>query len=93
MATYIVEVYLSPHAAGEPDATIDRISLAANELTGRGTAVRYLRSIFIPDDETCFILVESESEAGVTVAARLAGLDPARIAEARAEDGASQRRR
>jgi hypothetical protein len=89
MATYVVEHYLSRHAAGEPDATIARISLAANELTAGGIEVRYLRSIFIPDDETCLILVAAESAASVTVAVRRAGLDPARITEARAEDGAS----
>ena len=87
MATFVMELYLSRHAACEPDATVRRVTVAADELTASGIEVRYLRSIFIPADETCLILVESKSEADVTLAARRAGIDPARIAVARAEDG------
>jgi hypothetical protein len=86
MATFVVETYLSRHAPSDLDATIGRVVSATGELTANGNRVRFLRSIFIPDDETCLLVFDAESEDTVALAARRAGLDPARIAAARAED-------
>lgn len=52
---------------------------AAEELTRRGTAVRYCRSIFVPADETCFVLFEAESADAVRDAATLAALPCGRV--------------
>jgi hypothetical protein len=87
MATFVIETYLSHHAVSEPASTVSRVASAAAELTADGKRVRYVRSIFIPDDETCLILLDAESEDIVGLAARRAGLDPVRIAIAQAADG------
>lgn len=67
-------------AAVERDATNAR--LAAEALTREGTPVRYLRFIFVPDDETCFHLYEAPSVDAVREAALRAAVPVERIAEA-----------
>ena len=59
-----------------------RARAACEELSRHGTRVRFLRSIFVPEDETCFHLYEAVSADAVRQAARHAGLDYARVAEA-----------
>jgi hypothetical protein len=51
-------------------------------LAGEGTPIRYLRSIFVPDDETCFYLYEAASRDAVREAARRAQLPSDRVFEA-----------
>ena len=75
----MVESYLSRDAAGEPDATIARASSAVAELAAQGAEIRYLRAIFIPDDETCLLLFEAASSDVVRKLAQRAGLDPDRV--------------
>jgi hypothetical protein len=41
-----------------------------------GTPVRFLRSIFVPEDDTCFLLYEAPSARSVRQAAGRAGLVP-----------------
>ena len=80
MATFVVETYLSPDAAGEPDTTINRAVSAAAEVEASGRPVRYLRSIFVPDDELCLFLFEADAADVVRAVSERAGLDPERIA-------------
>ena len=47
-----------------------------------GTPVRYVRSIFVPEDETCFYVFESSSREAVVAAIERAALPFARITEA-----------
>ena len=82
MTTFVVETYLSRDAAGEPDRTINRSLAAAAELGAAGQAIRYLRAIFIPEDETCLLLFEADAAEVVRAAASRAGLDPDRVVEA-----------
>ena len=82
MTTFIVETYLSRDAAGEPDLTVSRATAAAAELQASGRVVRYLRAIFIPDDETCLLLFDADAAEVVRTAASRAGLDPDRVVEA-----------
>jgi hypothetical protein len=42
-------------------------------MTGLGTPVRFLRSIYHAEDETCFFLYAAESQAAVREAAGAAG--------------------
>ncbi|HYH71850.1 MAG TPA: methyltransferase domain-containing protein [Nocardioides sp.] len=74
MAEYLVELYV---AQGDHIAAQHHVALAEQagaDLSREGRAVRYLRSIFVPEDETCFLLYESDSADLVTEAVARAGL-------------------
>lgn len=79
MSTYLIETYLSRDTPSEPDRTIARTMGAVERLRTAGRPIRYLRAIFVPDDETCLLLVEAASYDLVRAAADAAGLDPDRI--------------
>lgn len=82
MAKYLAELYV-PRAGsdGLRDAT-RRARAAAKEMTDQGTAVRYLRSIFVPEDETYFLLYEADSASAVAEASARAGIEVERIVDA-----------
>ena len=82
MAEFLVELYVSRTDADAVEQAAARTRLAAEHLTTEGTPVRYLRSIFVPEDETCFFLCEATSVEAVREAARRADLSFERIAEA-----------
>jgi hypothetical protein len=77
MPSYFVETYLpaQPRRLAEACARARR----AAEL---GPGVRYLRTTFLPEEETCFHLFEAPSPAALGEAARLARLGHTRIVEA-----------
>lgn len=83
MAEFLVEVYLS--RSNGFDASVARARHAAEELTREGTRVVYLTSVFVPEDETCFLLYEAASADAVHEAARRAALPFERVSEAVAE--------
>jgi hypothetical protein len=81
VAEFLAEQYLS---RTDPDAvcgSADRARLASAELTREGTPVRFLRAIFVPEDETCFYLFEAGTAAAVREAARRAELEFEHVAE------------
>jgi hypothetical protein len=81
MAEFLVELYVS---RTDPDAVgrdVERARAASAELTREGTPVRFLRSIFVPEDETCLFLFEAESVDVVREVARRAALSYEHIAE------------
>jgi Nickel responsive protein SCO4226-like len=71
MPEYLVELY----STASPQA-------AALARLGESGAVRYLRSILIPGDQTCLHLVEADSAREVAEAFDRAGLEADRIVEA-----------
>jgi len=82
MAEFLLEVY-TPASGPDGGAGGDaRVRAAAEQLTREGTAVRYLRSIYVPEDETCFYLYEAATPEAVWAAARRAALRPDHVAEA-----------
>ena len=60
----------------------DRLALACDELTRGGETVRYVRSLFVPEDETSFSLCEAVSAEPVRRAVALAGLGSAHVSTA-----------
>jgi len=82
MRTYLVETYLSRARAGELDDTVARLRAAAEGTATSGHQVRYLRSTFVPEDETCFHVFEGPSLRAVTDVSERAALSPVRIVEA-----------
>ena len=79
MAEYLVELFVPRTDALAVPAGITRARLAAEDA---GTAVRYLRSIFVPEDEICFLLFEAACAQDVRDVARSADLPFERISEA-----------
>ena len=57
--TYLVEVYLARSRCDDVERTAGRARQAAEELSREGTTVRYVRTTFLPDDETCFHVFEA----------------------------------
>lgn len=82
MQEYLLELFISRTDTEVLTAQGENARAAANELTSRGTPVRYRRSIFLPDEETCFVLFEAESADAVRAAAQLAALPCERICAA-----------
>jgi hypothetical protein len=82
MAEFLVELYVSSMDAETVERGTESARLAAEELSLEGSQVRYLRSIFVPEDETCFYLFEAASVERVREAAQRAALPFERIAEA-----------
>jgi len=82
MAMFLVEVYVPRSRAGEARAAGRRAAAAAEDLSREGTRVRYVRTTFLPDDETCFHLFEAASAYAVEDACRRAGLGRARVVRA-----------
>jgi hypothetical protein len=76
---YLVEVY-QPRAGASVAAA--RARSAAEAVSCAATRVRYVRSIFVPEDETCFHIFESSSKDAVLATIERAALRFARIAEA-----------
>ena len=87
MRDFVGEQYL-PAVEGE---LVTRWAAAAREaaeqLTSEGTPVDYVRSIFIPEDETCIHLYRAESIEAVRAAAARASLRLDRLAQALSDGG------
>jgi hypothetical protein len=79
---YLVEVYLPRSHADEARTTGRRARAAAEELTRENVSIRYIRTTFLPDDETCFHLFEASSAEVVEEASSRAELGRARVVAA-----------
>jgi alkanesulfonate monooxygenase SsuD/methylene tetrahydromethanopterin reductase-like flavin-dependent oxidoreductase (luciferase family) len=76
---YCLELYL---AAGSPAAleeAVERARAAAESFGARGRYVRYLRSTYLAEDETCLHFFAAASGEDVAEAAGQAGLTGHRI--------------
>lgn len=82
MPTYLIEAYLPQSSSAEARDAGRRARAAAAALAREGTPIRYVRTTFLPEDETCFHLFEAGSADAVAEAGRRAGLGCARIVPA-----------
>ena len=73
MTEYMVELYVSRAEPGAVEQAALLTQRAALQMTRLGTPVRYLRSLYIKEDETCFFLYAAESADAVRKAARATG--------------------
>jgi uncharacterized protein DUF4242 len=87
VATYVIESYMSRTGTGELDAAAARLRDATAGMPESAGRVRYLRSMFVPDDEICFHVIEAPSQDLAIDAARRAGLTPDRIVMAESATG------
>jgi hypothetical protein len=75
VTSYVVELAAGDLAAGE------RARSAAEALSREGTEVRFVRSVHVPEHETCLLVFEAPTLGAVDLAGRRAGLTYARIVE------------
>lgn len=78
MPSYLVEVYMPRSRPDDALAAGTRATAIAAAMALEGTPVRHLRTTFLPDDKTCFDLVEAESPEVVSELSRRARLGRAR---------------
>jgi hypothetical protein len=87
MPTFVVETYLS---RADPDG-LDRVAAAIRSALERPDAdrglIRYLRSVYVPVDETCLHFLVAPSKEAVAEVGRLAALSVDRILETHDADG------
>jgi ubiquinone/menaquinone biosynthesis C-methylase UbiE len=74
MAEYLVELYVAQGDQNVARRHAESAEQAGAELTREGRPVRCLRSIFVPEDETCFLLFDAPSADLVAEAVHRAGL-------------------
>ena len=85
--SYFVEGYVPRSRVDETRRAGSRARSAAEQLAREGTPVSYVRTTFLPEDETCFHVFEAPSAEAVGEVGRRAGLDWARIVPAVESDG------
>jgi hypothetical protein len=76
MPSFLVESYLA-----DRPGLLESERARARRTAELRSGVRYLSTIFVPGDETCFHLFEAPSPRVLADAARLAALGHARIVE------------
>jgi hypothetical protein len=85
MAEFLVELYIPSAQLPAVQGWIEAATTAAADVSREGEAVRCVRSIVVPEDETCFLLYEAPSIDAVRAAAERAGLGSGRITETLSE--------
>lgn len=86
MKTYLVELH--PVAATDLAAAGERARTAAEQLAREGAAVRWVRSVYVPERETGLLVFEARTPNAVDQAGRRAGLAYERIVERGHQTGA-----
>jgi hypothetical protein len=81
MPQYLVELYVA-RTSPMPLEAARRARASANAMSRDGLEVHYLHSIFVPEDEICFLLFEAATPELVGEAGRRAALDHYRILQA-----------
>jgi hypothetical protein len=79
---YLVETYVPRTHAPDAREAAQRARAAARQASRQGEAVRYVRTMLLPGDETCFHVFDAASEDAVAEACRLAWLGTPRIVRA-----------
>lgn len=80
--TYLLEGYLPRTSPGGAEAVAARARSAVDEMRRARIPIRFLRLLFLPDDELCFCLYEARSIGDVAEAGRRAELGFERIQQA-----------
>jgi Nickel responsive protein SCO4226-like len=82
MTEFLLELYVAKTNCAAAVEGATRLGSAAAQVTAEGTAVRVVRSIFVPQDETCYVLVEAATADAVRETAARAALPVERVVEA-----------
>jgi len=81
MPRYLAELYLSHEESDRLREAANRARTAADDLSRDGAAIRYLRALFLGEDETCFHLYEADTAELVREASSRAQIPIERIVE------------
>lgn len=77
---YLAEIYLP---AGSTLASVaHRARAGAEHAAGTGAGINFVEAIFLPQDESCFLLYQAHRAADVTAAGSAAGLAFDRVTHA-----------
>lgn len=79
---FVVECYLPAPGGDGVSERCARASAAADEMARDGAPVRLVRSIYMPEDESCLLVYEAQSAALVAEAGARAGITCDRVLEA-----------
>jgi hypothetical protein len=79
---YLVELYLPRHDEATLVDAATRARIASEQVASEGKHVRYLRTIFVPQDEICFHLYEAHASDVVGEASLRARIAYERIVRA-----------
>lgn len=74
LARYLVELRRPALGWSELEALTSRARASAAQLGEAGTAARFLRALYVPEDETFFLLFEAPNRECVTRVVAHAGL-------------------
>lgn len=78
MKQFLFEVFVPRSGAGELGAAKERMRAAAMRVSGD---IRFVRAIYVPEDETCFYVFDAASADLVAQVTGLAGLRDGRVVE------------
>jgi hypothetical protein len=78
---FLVEVFVPRSRAGELAATKERVCAVAAGASRGDRDIRYVRTIYVPEDETCFYVFDASSADLVAEVSGLAGLQDGRVVE------------
>ena len=81
MVTFMVERYLPAAGAGQAAATERLAKQLRLHLRTEGGTVRHLRSLFVPQDEQCFVLFQATSAHALADTLERLGIAYERITE------------
>jgi Protein of unknown function (DUF4242) len=76
---YCLELYLAGGSRAALEEAAESACAAAASFSAGGRSVRYLRSTYLPEDETCLHFFAAASAEDVAEAARQAGLTGERV--------------
>lgn len=74
LSRFLLELDRPQLRASEIQALGARSRLVTREMRSEGSTVRFLRTIYVPEDGRCFLLFEGGSASEIGVAAGRAGL-------------------
>jgi hypothetical protein len=81
MPEYLVEVYVPRSGATDLREAVARARASAQQVSAEGMPVRYVRAIFVPEDETCFHVFEASTTEAVHAASERAAFPAQRIVQ------------
>lgn len=82
---YLVDVMPPSGELLDVQALASRIRASCTQLSSEGMPVRFLRSVFVPEDGSCLLVFEAASAEDVRLASERADLPPSRISRAIAQ--------